>query len=865
MGDKEKGSRDLPEELGPLGTLIDLTRMQQILDSFCDAAGVAAAIIDLEGKVLVGARWQPVCTDFHRVNERTCRRCFESDTELALQLQKGRRFAIYRCRNGLTDAAAPIAIRGRQVANAFVGQFFMEPPDEASFRAMASEYGFEQQAYLEAVRLVPVVSEAKVTAILSFLTNFAELVASMGLERLLQQETEQALQRRNRELHVQREAATSLAEDAAKARLAAEESRENLRESEQRFREIFNNMSNGVAIYEAVGDGEDFVFKDINPAGTRHSMLGRDAMIGSRVSEVFPGVKSFGLFSIFQEVWRSGVPQHYPVGRYEDERFVQWVENYVCKLPTGEIAVIYDDVSERKRASMELEDRARHIRSIFRAAPVGIGVVVDRVFTEMNTRFCEMLGYSNEGLAGRSTRMLYASNEEYERVGREKYSQIRERGTGTVETQFQRKDGTMIDVILSSTPLDPDDWSKGVTFTALDISERKRAEEEKLRLEGQLRQSQKMEAIGQLAGGVAHDFNNLLQVINGHTDMVIEDLPPDSPVRDDLIEVAKAGERAARLVSQLLAFSRRQVMNSECLDLNGLVSELLTMLRRMIGEHIELDFVPATRTGAVHADRSMMEQLLMNLCVNARDAMAAGGRLTIATKSADLDEAYCRAHQWARPGHYICLCVTDTGMGMTPEVREHIFEPFYTTKEHGKGTGLGLATVYGIVQQHGGIIHVYSEPGQGSTFRIYLPRAGRQGIRAEVKSEEPVLGGTETILLAEDDETVRNFALRLLRRAGYRVLAASNGEEALDLFQRHQTEIALLLLDVVMPKLGGRAVYDEVRRLGSPVPIVFASGYSENAIHTNFVLDEGLELVQKPYARDVLLRSVRRALGQQVG
>ncbi len=390
--------------------------------------------------------------------------------------------------------------------------------------------------------------------------------------------------------------------------------------------------------------------------------------------------------------------------------------------------------------------------------------------------------------------------------------------------------------------------------------ERRRAEEEKKKLEARLRESQKLEAVGTLAGGIAHDFNNLLQVINGYADMLLGDMDEGRPERFSLKEISMAGKRAASLVKQLLAFSRKQILNPEGLDMNEVVSQLLKMMGRLIGEHIRLDFVPGHRLGTVYADRGMMEQLLINLCVNARDAMVDGGSLIIETENVAVNGSYCETHPWASPGRYILVSVTDTGCGMDKETLDRVFEPFFTTKAQGKGTGLGLATVYGIVKQHQGMIHAYSEPGKGTTFKVYLPVAERLASDVGTKIESPAVGGKETILLAEDEEMVRKLAARILEREGYRVLIADNGEDALALFRKDPFGIDLLLLDVVMPKLGGKPVYEQARSLNPSIRALFASGYSENAIHTNFVLREGFRLIQKPFSREALLRAVREAL-----
>ena len=400
----------------------------------------------------------------------------------------------------------------------------------------------------------------------------------------------------------------------------------------------------------------------------------------------------------------------------------------------------------------------------------------------------------------------------------------------------------------------------GVLGTFEDITERKRAEAERDNLEAQLVQAQKMEAIGQLAGGVAHDFNNILQAMVGYSSMLLDRLPEHDETHEFADEIAQGAERAAVLTRQLLAFSRRQLLEMEDLDLNEVVDGLTKMLRRIIAEDVEVEVMEGRRLDIVHADRGQMEQVLLNLCINARDAMPEGGVLTIGTENVVMDSDYCDAHAWASPGRYVLLSVADTGCGMDAQTQARIFEPFFTTKELGKGTGLGLATVYGIVRQHQGMIQVYSEVGKGTTFKVYLPSSKRTATMVRTKVVGRARGGAETILVAEDDEPLRTLAARILESAGYTVLLAANGEEALGLFEKHTADIDLCLLDVVMPKMGGKGVYDVLHQQHPRLRFLFSSGYSTNVIHTGFVLKEGIELIQKPYAPDALLRKVREVL-----
>jgi CheY-like chemotaxis protein len=371
-----------------------------------------------------------------------------------------------------------------------------------------------------------------------------------------------------------------------------------------------------------------------------------------------------------------------------------------------------------------------------------------------------------------------------------------------------------------------------------------------------------MEAVGRLAGGVAHDFNNLLTVIHGYTELILDNLDQNSRLRQDVQEIINASERASSLTRQLLAFSRKQILQPKVLDLNAHVSNMDKMLHRMIGEDIELVTLLAENLGRIKADPGQIEQVILNLAVNAKDAMPNGGKLTIETANVKLDESYALSHVGVTPGHYVMLSVSDTGVGMTPEIRERIFEPFFTTKEKGKGTGLGLSTVYGIIQQSGGNVWVYTEPGVGTTFKIYLPmiEKGRDSIQTLAASIKP-LQGSETILLVEDEEAVRKLARTILQKYGYKVLEAPNGEEAIRIVQgQNGNPIHLMVTDVVMPRMSGRQLADRLASLWPGMKILYMSGYTDNAIVHHGVLEPGIAYIQKPFTPDGLASKVREIL-----
>jgi two-component system cell cycle sensor histidine kinase/response regulator CckA len=398
-----------------------------------------------------------------------------------------------------------------------------------------------------------------------------------------------------------------------------------------------------------------------------------------------------------------------------------------------------------------------------------------------------------------------------------------------------------------------------------EIAERKLGEEALRASEEQLRQSQKLESVGQLAGGIAHDFNNLLTVINGNSDLLLRRLD-DEKQRERVEEIKRAGERAAQLTRQLLAFSRKQILQPVVLDLNHVVPDVGKMLRRLIGEGIDLITALDPGLGQVDADPGQIEQVLMNLAINARDAMPKGGKLTIQTANVYLDESYVRTHAAVKPGPYVMLAVSDTGHGMDAETQARIFEPFFTTKEKGKGTGLGLSTVYGIVKQSGGNICVYSEVGRGTTFKIYLPCVGEAAEpHAQAAPQSITPQGVETVLLVEDDEIVRKLAREILELNGYGVLTAADGGEALSLCEHHEGPIHLLLTDVVMPQMSGREVAERATALRPAMKVLYMSGYTDDSIIHHGVLDAGVAFLEKPFTPDAMARKVREVLDDPQG
>jgi two-component system, cell cycle sensor histidine kinase and response regulator CckA len=511
------------------------------------------------------------------------------------------------------------------------------------------------------------------------------------------------------------------------------------------------------------------------------------------------------------------------------------------------------------RAAQEnLRRSEMNFRSLVTDAPYGIcrcnsaGELLDA-----NPALLALLGYSSaQELVGKHLGSLYADTHHWFELA--DYLRSAAPFNGLI-AEWKRKDGSPTVVRVSGRAVCNGDKNKdkdrAFELFAEDVTERRA-------LEQQLRQSQKMEAVGRLAGGIAHDFNNLLMVISGYSEFLLDRLGPEPALRGPAQEIAAASQRASTLTRQLLAFSRKQMLAPKILDLNGVVTENLKMLTRVIGEDIDLVMVPAAALGAVRADAGQIEQVIMNLAVNARDAMPSGGKLTIETSNISLDEEYSRFHAPLKPGDYVMLAISDTGMGMDSETQSHIFEPFFTTKGP-KGTGLGLSTVYGIVKQSGGYIWVYSEPGKGTTFKIYLPRVPERAEAAQVVvPAEPAFTepGTETILLAEDEANLRYLARQFLEKQGYKVIEAADGAVAMQIAVAHEGVIHLLLTDVIMPGMNGRELAQRISEIRPQTKILYMSGYTENVIGHNGTLDAGIRLLQKPFTLRELKSKVREVL-----
>ena len=538
----------------------------------------------------------------------------------------------------------------------------------------------------------------------------------------------------------------------------------------------------------------------------------------------------------------------------------------VYPVATVLIGKILSDHAGRGKFLEELHESESKFRRLAELTPMGILLYQDDKWIYANPAATDIAGYSSEELL--SMNFWDFVHPDYRDIVKER-GRKRESGQNTVQSyefKIVTKDGAEKWVQLFGTSTEIHERPSGL-ITVVDISQGKRAEVEKAKLEEQYRQAQKMESVGRLAGGVAHDLNNLLIPILGFGGLLLDDLQEEDPHREFVRQIIQAAEKSRDLVRQLMAFGRKQVLEFRPLDLNAVVGEFEKLLRHTLHDDIVVEVVLSPSVPAVLGDVGQLEQVIMNLVVNAQDAMPDGGRLTIETGVVDLDAAYVAEHHGVLAGRYVVLNVSDTGLGMDAEIQEHIFEPFFTTKETSKGTGLGLATVYGIVKQHGGNVWVYSEKGRGATFKVYLPAIETGAEPMETASVGPLedCRGTETVLLVEDNMAVRSLAQGILVQRGYHVLLADNGRSALSIMAGYDAPVHLLLTDVVMPEMNGRELFANIVREHPGMRVLYMSGYTENVIAHRGVLDAGVQFIQKPFTVNALAAKVRETLDMSVG
>jgi two-component system, cell cycle sensor histidine kinase and response regulator CckA len=593
----------------------------------------------------------------------------------------------------------------------------------------------------------------------------------------------------------------------------------------------------------------------INAIALKHSDRTEEELFNNTLMELFPGVENTELFAGFQRCMNERVSQHVIFPFEYPDGTKKWFESSIQPIAEG-IFVVTNDITERKKIEVEHD---RLASAIEQSGECILILDTNRLVQYVNPIFEKLTGKKREEVIGTSLPDTDILNEDFHRS----FWETLESGKpwkGRI-TNY-KTDGTPITEDVTYSPVfDAARHIVNYVGISKDITEYVNLQNEQEKLQRQFLQAQKMESVGRLAGGVAHDFNNMLSVISGYTQLCLDMVDVDHPLYPNLQEIKSAALRSADLTRQLLAFARKQTIAPQILDLNSTVAGLLNMLKRLIGEDINIAWRPADGLWPVHIDPAQIDQIFANLAVNARDAIDKQGKVTIGTENVSFDEDYCAHHQGFIPGAYVMLAFSDDGCGMGKEVLEHLFEPFFTTKQLGHGTGLGLATVYGIVKQNEGLVNVYSEPGRGSTFKIYLPRySGPEAVKAKELASQIPKGGTETILLVEDDEAVLNLARVMLERLGYKVITATTPSEAVRLATDYRQEIHLLLVDVVMPEMTGRDLENYLVSLRPNLKTLFMSGYTANVIAHRGVLEDGVFFIQKPFSGRDLAIKVRAAL-----
>ncbi len=623
-----------------------------------------------------------------------------------------------------------------------------------------------------------------------------------------------------------------------------------LRDSEQRFREVFRHASSGMAIYASVDDGKDFVFQDINPAGARVSGISRQDHLNRRITELFPSVRELGFLEVLQQVWRTGKPRTYPVSRQENGRLSIWLENYIFKLPSGELVAIFEDRTRQKVAEDELIHSEKKYRLLVEnQTDLVVKVDVEGRFLFVSPTYCNLFGKTEKELLGRSFMPLVhkddraATERAMRKLTQPPYTAYMEQRAMTIH-------GWRWLAWADKAVLDDTGNVTAIVGVGRDITDRKT-------LEKKLIQAQKMEAIGTLAGGIAHDFNNLLMGIQGRASLLLSGIDASHPHYEHLRGIEEYVKSAADLTRQLLGFARGGKFAVAPVDLNRIAEKCIGMFARTRKEiGVETTFTPDLPP--VEADRAQIEQVLLNLFVNAWQAMPGGGTLYLQTEVVEIDAFYAESHRTV-PGRYVRISVTDTGTGMSEATRSRIFDPFFTTREMGRGTGLGLASVYGIVKNHKGFINVYSEKGYGSTFNIYLPAAAGS-VSDTSKTEKAPRRGSGTILLVDDEAVVLDVNRPLLERLGYRVHCAGSGREAIDFIREHGDGIDLVVLDMIMPDMGGAETFDRIRQLVPHTRVLLCSGYSFNDQAAE-ILKRGCDgFLQKPFSMSQLSEKLEAIL-----
>jgi two-component system cell cycle sensor histidine kinase/response regulator CckA len=815
-----------------LSDLLDISIVQKMADAHYRAAGMPIGIIDAaDGSILVGSGWQNICVRFHRTNPVSCQRCRESDDYIKGRLV-GSSAVPYKCKNGLRDIGIPIVVAGRHLATLFLGQFFYEKeiPDRDFFTRLAQQYGFAVDDYLSSLDRVPIFSREKVDTILEYNKALASFIADLAENALLKIKADTTI-----------------------------------RESGRKFRAIFDQAYQFLGLLSI--DGK---VMEINKAALKFCGIEEADVIGKPFWETPWWTHSPKLQQKVRQAVQSAAQGEFI--RFETELpgadgLLHYFD-FSLKLvmdEAGKVVLLIPeglDISERRRAEGEIKRQAEFLQHLVDAMPYPI-FYKDRHgrYLGCNRSFEQFYGISREQIAGKTVYDI-APRELADMYYNADNALFAQPGTQSYEASIQSVDGVLHDVIFHKATFNGTDGRlAGIVGAVIDITARKQAESEQQKLQDELALARRMESIGRLAGGVAHDFNNMLGVILGNAELALEKMEPEHRLRTNLEEILNAAGRSDDLTRQLLTFARKQTVTPKVLNLNAAVDKMLTMLRRLVGEHIDLTWIPGRDLWPVRIDPAQVDQILVNLLVNARDAVAGIGTICIETKNLKADETYCIARDSLSPGEYVVLIASDSGCGMNQETLSNIFEPFFTTKKQGEGTGLGLATVYGVVKQNDGLITAYSKPGKGSSFKIYLPRyKGQADHLAVEESNVSATGGSETVLLVEDEPMLLDLTQIMLEKLGYAVLTAATPGDAMRLARKHAGEIHLLITDVVMPEMNGHELAQSLKAFYPKLKRLFMSGYTIDVIAHHGLLESGVHFVHKPFSMKDLAAKVREVL-----